>query len=217
MAFFKSGDFKECVKTLKNATNTTTPNFYGLYILCEAYKKMNDNTGVEMAASEALKFVAKIKNQEKRSAVSDSLRLDLVSSLYSQLNCDKMKRALEVINNLSSKLTGDLNLIYVKILANLGMHDKLETAMEDNDFSNSEQSLVKALALKSSGDIEQSMKIMKTILADSPDNFEVSVILAQMLYDRTDKEEAFGLFLKAAKLNPSHWIPFYYLGKMIFI
>ena len=94
-------------------------------MLCEAQKMLKDNSGVEMAASEALKYVTKIKNQEKRSAVSDSLRLDLVSSLYSQLNHDKMRRALEVTSNLSINLTGDLKLIYVKILANLGMHDKL--------------------------------------------------------------------------------------------
>ena len=208
---FQTGEFEECVTLLKVATEVTSPNFYGLYILCLAQGELNDEFGVKNAASEALKHTSKVKDDLKRQEMTSVLNIAIIKALYNQLSKEKIKEAYEVLEKCEK--SPEILKIAAKVYATLGYEEKVQELLSSCDFSECEKHLIQALIHRSKGKISEFTNLMSGILVKTPEDFEVTVLLAQMFFDQGNKEESFGLFLRSAKLNSSHWLPFFYLGR----
>ena len=211
---YNQKSLSECVEVLKSATNNSSPNFFGLYILCLAYVDLRDESNVEVSAAEALKYSSKVKGEDKRRVIVSFLNMTLLQSLYNQLSVEKVKKAMDVIPNCDLE-SAEVLCFAAKVYATLGFEEKAKDILTKySDRLNPHTiNLIHALLLKSQGKFGESIELMQNILTESPDEFEATVLLAQMLFDRGEKEQSFALFLKSAKLNPTHWLPFFYLGK----
>ena len=211
---YNQKSLSECVEVLKSATNNSSPNFFGLYILCLAYVDLRDESNVEVSAAEALKYSSKVKGEDKRRVIVSFLNMTLLQSLYNQLSVEKVKKAMDVIPNCDLE-SAEVLCFAAKVYATLGFEGKAKDILTKyGDRLNPHTiNLIHALLLKSQGKFGESIELMQNILTDSSDEFEATVLLAQMLFDRGEKEQSFALFLKSAKLNPTHWLPFFYLGK----
>ena len=213
---FQQGKFPDSVASLRTGTEGLSPNIYGKFLLCRAQAELRDYSGLEVSATEALRLTSKIKNTLKRREVEDYLRLNLVMALYSQLSREKIKKAKAVIETSGDVEGKDFTLVSAKIFATLGEADKAKELIENSsgDFSDHEKCLVNALLCRSAGDHEGFVLQMRNILSEDPDNFEVLVLLGEKLYEESDVNGSLSLFLRAAKLNSSHWLPFLYLGQL---
>ena len=210
---FKKGSLEDCVTLLKKITNVQTPNFYGLYILCQALSALSEESGVEVTAAEALKYTSKVKDEEKRAEMTQYLQLCLVQSLYNQLSIDKIKKAVNILENCDSSST-ELTTVAAKVYATIGEEKKARERISLlANLKDCDKQLIEALIQKASGEIGKSISTLQGILSEIPEDFEVTVLLAQSLHEQGREDESFGLFLKAAKLKPSHWLPFFHLGK----
>ena len=213
---FQQGKYPDSVASLRTGTEGLSPNIYGKFLLCRAQAELRDYSGLEVSATEALRLTSKIKNTLKRREVEDYLRLNLVMALYSQLSREKIKKAKAVIETSGDVEGKDFTLVSAKIFATLGEADKAKELIENSsgDFSDHEKCLVNALLCRSAGDHEGFILQMRNILSEDPDNFEVLVLLGEKLYEESDVNGSLSLFLRAAKLNSSHWLPFLYLGQL---
>ena len=210
---FKKGASEECVDLLKKITNIQTPNFYGLYILCKAQLALGDDSGVEVTAAEALKYASKVKEGDKRADMTHYLQLCLVQALYNQLSIDKIKKAVQILENCDSSST-EIMTVAANVYATIGDEKKAREKMSSiANMKDCDKQLIEALILKASGEIGECISTLQGILSEFPEDFEVTILLAQSLHEQGRTDESFGLFLKAAKLKPSHWLPFFHLGK----
>ena len=210
---FKKGSLEDCVVLLKRITNIQTPNFYGLYILCLAEFAMSEEAGVEVTAAEALKYTSKVKDEEKRADMTQNLQLCLVQSLYNQLSLDKIRKAVQVLENCDTS-SPEITIVAAKVYATIGEEKKARESMSLlPNLIDCDKQLIEALILKASGEMGTFISTLRGILSEFPGGFEVTVLLAQSLYEQGRADESFGLFLKAAKLKPTHWLPFFHLGK----
>ena len=208
---------EECIQFMKPILDSSTsPNFYGLYILAMAQFEMKDYTDVEVTASEAVKHISKVKDDLKRADIENHLSLISVQSLYYQSSFEKMKSAISLIENCGiDNQALDFQLIAAKIFATVGKEEKVKDMLkiiEEKKVPNHEILIIKALLEKFQGKFEESIRLLQQSLLEETDNFEALVVLGQLLWDQSDKSSSFPLFLKAAKVNPRHWLPFLYLG-----
>ena len=210
---FKKGYLEDCVALLKRITNIQTPNIYGLYILCQAQFAMSEEAGVEVTAAEALKYTSKVKDEEKRADMTQNLQLCLVQSLYNQLSLDKIRKAVQILENCDTS-SPEITVVAAKVYATIGEEKKARESMSLlPNLIDCDKQLIEALILKARGEMGKFISTLQGILSEFPGGFEVTVLLAQSLYEQGRADESFGLFLNAAKLKPTHWLPFFHLGK----
>ena len=211
---FNNKKYSSCRDVLKPALDVVSPNIYALFILCQAQIELKDNIGTEISAEEALKHIGKVKDVLKQKEMKIFLKTNLLQSLYNQFSDSKMKKALNIIDDIGEK-TVDVELISAKVYASQGLTDEAEGTLKriEGDVSESDVKLVQALISRANNDDDQFLTLMRSLLEDSPDQFEVLVLLGQMLYHQDQRQESLGLFLRAAKLHSTHWLPFLYLGK----
>jgi len=213
---WKLKSYKECIQIMKSSLESSTnPNFYGLYILALAQFETKEYSAVEVVAAEAAKYTSKIKDDSKRLKIENQLSLISVQSLYYQSSFDKMKSAIGLIESCEIENQGlEFQLITAKIFATVGMEEKVEQILNllENKVPEHEILITKALLKKSQENFDEAIELLQNSLVEASDNFEALVVLGQLLWDQSEKASSFTLFLKAAKVNPLHWLPFLYLG-----
>jgi len=214
---WKVGDTSDSVQLLKSTLESnSSPNFYALYILTSAQFEKQEYSAVEYTSKEALKFLDKVKVESVREKMKIQLSILAVKALYFQFSIEKLKSAAELIKDfpIDKKLGLDLNLIMVKIYANLGIDEKVKDLLTllDDDIPQHERLVIKGMLDKANNQQNSAIAALEQSLEEKPDNFEALILLGQLQWETQNVTASFNTFLKAAKLNPSSWVPFLYLG-----
>jgi len=214
--FWKLKSYKECIQVMKSSLESSAnPNFYGLYILALAQFETKDYSAVEVSAAEAAKHTVKVKDDLKRREMENQLSLISIQSLYYQSSFEKMKNAIVLIEMSDSENQSlEFQLITAKIFATVGEEEKVDQMLDllENKVPEHEILVTKALLKKFQGNFKESIDLLQQSLVIAQDNFEALVVLGQLFWDQSEKSLSLPLFLKAAKVNPLHWLPFLYLG-----
>eukprot|EP00092_Neocalanus_flemingeri_P033930 GFUD01036895.1.p1 GENE.GFUD01036895.1~~GFUD01036895.1.p1 ORF type:complete len:1307 (+),score=422.74 GFUD01036895.1:54-3974(+) len=213
---WKLKSLEECINTMKSSVeSSSSPNFYGLYILALSQFETKDYSAVEVSAAEAAKYTIKVKDDFKREKMENQLSLISIQALYYQSSFDKMERAVSLIESYETQNQGlDYQLITAKIFATVGRADKVEELLFllKSQVPQHEILVIEALLQKSKKKFKESTELLQQSLVGSADNFEALIILGQLMWEQSEKSSSLPLFLKAAKVNPLHWLPFLYLG-----
>ena len=110
-----------------------------------------------------------------------------IKSLYNQLSKEKIQEAYEVLEKCEK--SPEILKIAAKVYATLGYAARAQELMSSCDFTECEKHLIQALIHRSKEETSEFTNLMRDILEKTPEDFEVTVLLAQMFYDQGNKDK----------------------------